>query len=70
MVNVIMAPNYRSISAYRKDGEAVRIYAIKSEMRIADFLKVMIDEYSNNHTDFRRLVESVDDLFKNEKGGL
>jgi len=49
---------YRSIGAYKKTGEAVRIYALKCNINIADLLEQIVEEYGNNHPEFKNFVET------------
>lgn len=53
-----MPINYRSISAHKKDGESVRIYAIKREMKISDLLTEIIQVYSEHNPEFKQFVDS------------
>jgi hypothetical protein len=57
-----MSKNYKSLSAYKKDGETIRIFSIKANVSIANLVEKIVSEYADNHPDFKELYKAVEKL--------
>jgi|WetSurMetagenome_2_1015567.scaffolds.fasta_scaffold10609_10 hypothetical protein len=58
---------YRSIGAYKETGEAVRIYALKCNINIADLLERIVNEYGDNHPEFKNFVKTFKTIDVDDK---